>query len=97
MPAGYWITMYKSIKSAEKLAAYAAIGGPVIIAQGGKFIARGMPTEVFEAGQMERTVVIRFESVEAAIKTYKSAEYKLALDALGDGAEREIRIVEGTE
>jgi len=97
MPAGYWITVYRAIKSPEKLAAYAAIGGPCIVAAGGKFIVRGIPTQVFEAGQMERTVVIRFESVEAAIKTYKSPEYRLALDALGDGAEREIRIVEGTE
>jgi uncharacterized protein (DUF1330 family) len=39
--------------------------------------------------------VIEFPSVEAAIATYEGAEYQAALAALGDGAERDIRIVEG--
>ena len=39
--------------------------------------------------------VIEFDSVEQAIATHDGPAYKAALDALGDGAEREIRIVEG--
>jgi uncharacterized protein (DUF1330 family) len=35
--------------------------------------------------------------VEQAIAAYNSAAYKQALQALGNGAERDIRIVEGLE
>lgn len=44
---------------------------------------------------MERTVLIEFDSVEAAIAAHDSPGYRAALDALGDGAVRDIRIVEG--
>jgi uncharacterized protein (DUF1330 family) len=50
----------------------------------------------YEAGINERTVVIEFESVEAAIATHDSQSYAAALAALDDGAVREIRIVEGS-
>ena len=45
--------------------------------------------------QNERTVVIEFDSVDAAIAAHDSPGYAAALAALGDGAVREIRIVEG--
>jgi uncharacterized protein (DUF1330 family) len=38
-----------------------------------------------------------FPSVEKAIAAYESPAYQEALDALGDGAVRDIRIVEGLE
>ena len=40
-------------------------------------------------------MLIEFDSVEQAISAHDSPGYQAALDALGDGAEREIRIVEG--
>jgi len=39
--------------------------------------------------------VIEFESYAAALAAYDSEDYQRALAALGDGAERDIRIVEG--
>ena len=63
-------------------------------AAGGRFLARGRPAKVYEDGVMERTTVIEFESVEAAIAAYESPAYQEALRVLGDGAERDIRIVE---
>jgi uncharacterized protein (DUF1330 family) len=48
----------------------------------------------FEAGLDERTVIIEFESVEQAVAAYQSEGYQKALRALGDGAERDLRIVE---
>jgi uncharacterized protein (DUF1330 family) len=45
---------------------------------------------------MERTVVIEFDSVEQAVAAYESASYQEALRALGDGAERDLRIIEAT-
>jgi uncharacterized protein (DUF1330 family) len=39
--------------------------------------------------------VIEFESLEKAIAAYDSAAYRAARQALGSGAERDFRIVEG--
>jgi uncharacterized protein (DUF1330 family) len=50
---------------------------------------------VYEDGVMQRTVLIEFDSVEQAMATHDGPAYTAALEALGDGAEREIRIVEG--
>ena len=45
----------------------------------------------------QRTVVVEFLSHEAALNAYESEDYQRALAALGDGAERDVRIVEGVE
>ncbi len=95
MAKGYWITAYRSVSDPEKLAAYAKLAAPAIAAGGGRFLARGTAAHVFEAGLRERTVLIEFDSVEKALATYESEAYREALDALGDGAERDLRIVEG--
>jgi len=42
-------------------------------------------------------VIPEFPSVAAAIAAHDSAAYQAALKALGNGAVREIRIVEGLE
>jgi uncharacterized protein (DUF1330 family) len=69
--------------------------GPAIQSQGGKFLVRGTPAKTFEGGLNERTVVSEWPSLEQAIAAYESPAYKEALRALGNGAERDIRIVEG--
>ena len=95
MAKGYWISAYRAVKDAEKLAAYAKLAGPAITAGGGRFLARGEPVKVYEHGLKQRTVLIEFDSVAQAIATHDSPAYQAALAALGDGVEREIRIVEG--
>jgi uncharacterized protein (DUF1330 family) len=96
MAKAYWIAFYRSIKNPDALAAYAKLAGPAVQAAGGRFLARGMPAKVYEAGLNQRTVVIEFDSVQAAIAAHDSPGYKEALKALGTNAvERELRIVEG--
>jgi uncharacterized protein (DUF1330 family) len=95
MAKAYWITCYREISDPAKLAAYAKLAGPSIEAGGGRFLARGTPAQVYEAGQSERTVVIEFDSVEHAIAVHDSAGYQEALAALGGGAVRDVRIVSG--
>ena len=94
MAKAYWISCYRSVSDPDKLAAYAKLAGPAIAAGGGRFMVRGMPAKTYEAGLNQRTVMIEFDSVAQATATHDSAAYKAALDALGDGAERDIRIVE---
>ncbi|MBF4163790.1 DUF1330 domain-containing protein [Nocardioides acrostichi] len=91
----YWISSYLEIRDEQKMAAYAALAGPAITAGGGRFLARGTPEQVYEAGVSERVVLIEFDSVEAARACHDSPAYAEALAALGDGVVREIRIVPG--
>ena len=70
---------------------------PAIIAGGGKFLVRGEAAAVYESGIKARTILIEFPSVAAALATHDSPAYQQALAALDDGAERDIRIVEGME
>lgn len=95
MPKAYWISTYRAVKDPDKLAAYAKLAGPAITAGGGRFLARGEPANVYELGLKQRTVLIEFDSVAQAVATHDSADYQAALAALGDGVDREIRIVEG--
>lgn len=93
--SAYWISVYREINDEAKVAAYAAIAGPVLRAAGGTFLARGLPEQVYEAGESTRTVLIEFDSVESARAAYASDAYAEALAALGDGAVRDMRIVPG--
>lgn len=95
MAKAYWVSVYRSINDPDKLAAYAKLAGPALTAAGGRFLARGLPAKVYEKGIEQRTVLLEFGSVAAAIAAHDSAGYAEALRALGDGAEREIRILEG--
>jgi len=95
--SAYWIALYREIKDPEKLAAYAELAGPAIKEAGGRFLVRGMPEKVYEAGVEQRTVVIEFDSVEAAVAAHDTPGYAAALEALGDGAVRDLRISPGAE
>jgi uncharacterized protein (DUF1330 family) len=98
MPKAYMVTTYKSIKNPEKLAAYAKLAGPAIIAAGGTFLVRGVPVQTYENGRKERTVVIEFASLSQALSAYNSPGYQEALRALGEGnVDRDMRVVEGAE
>jgi uncharacterized protein (DUF1330 family) len=92
---GYWIGAYRRIFDLEKLADYARLAGPAIEAAGGRFLSRNGAIEVHEDGIRERTVIIEFESYDQACAAYRTARYQQALQALGGGVERDVRIVEG--
>ena len=95
MSKTYWISIYHAVKNTDKLAAYAALAGPAVTAAGGRFLARGEAAKVYENGVKERTVLIEFHSLAQAVAAHDSPAYQAALVALGDGADREIRLVEG--
>jgi uncharacterized protein (DUF1330 family) len=91
----YWISVYDEILDATKVAAYAKLAKPALEGAGGTFIARGLPEQTYEAGADTRTVIIEFDSVEAARNAHESPAYQEALAALDGGAVRDIRIVAG--
>ena len=72
MAKAYWINLFRSVNDPEKLSSYVELAGPVMAEFGGRFLARGMPTRVFEFGVMERTIVIEFDSIAHAVAAYES-------------------------
>src|SRR5215468_6887314 len=95
MAKAYWVATYKSISDPDALAAYAKLAGPAIQGAGGKFLARGVAAKCYESGLLQRTVIIEFDSVAAAEAAHDSPGYQEALRALGNGADRDMRIIEG--
>jgi uncharacterized protein (DUF1330 family) len=93
----YAVVTYRSISDPEKLAAYAKLAGPAVASFGARFLARGDAAVAREQGLRQRTVVVEYPSLETAIAAYDSAAYAEAMKALGDGAVRDFRIVEGLE
>jgi|SRR5580698_6263367 uncharacterized protein (DUF1330 family) len=97
MAKGYWITFYRSISDPAALAAYGKLAGPAIVANGGRFLARGEAVKAYEQGIAQRTTVTEFDSVEQAVAAHDSPAYQEALKALGLACERDVRIVAGMD
>jgi uncharacterized protein (DUF1330 family) len=95
MAKAYWISCYREILDPAKMAAYVQLAGPAIESAGGRYLARAMPAQVYEAGARERTVLVEFDSVEQARAAHDSPAYQKALAALEGGVIRDVRIVPG--
>lgn len=97
MAKAYWVSCYRSISNPDAVAAYAKLAGPALAAAGGRFLARGIPAQVYEAGIKERMVVVEFDSVEAATACHDGPAYQAALKVFNNAGERDFRIIEGLE
>lgn len=64
MAKAYWVATYRSISDPEALAGYAKLAGPAIMAAGGRFLARGNAAKAYEAGLIQRVVIVEFDNVE---------------------------------
>ena len=95
MPKAYWIATYRDVRDPDALAAYAKLAGPALTSHGARFLARGIPAQVYELGVKQRTVLIEFDSVAQAIAAHDSPAYHEALRVLGDAVDRDMRIIEG--
>jgi uncharacterized protein (DUF1330 family) len=87
----------RSCQKPQKLAAYGKPATPAFEAFGARLLARGNAAAACERGLKERILIIEFPSLQKAIAAHDSPEYQEALKALGDGAVRDVRIVEGVE
>ena len=96
MKKGYWVVAYRAISDESAVKAYAALAVPAIQSSGGRFLT-GSTSQVraHEAGLRLRIIVVEFDSYDTALAAYESQAYQKALQALGSGAERDQRIVEG--
>ncbi|HEY1286884.1 MAG TPA: DUF1330 domain-containing protein [Burkholderiales bacterium] len=95
MAKAYLVVTYRAINDQEKWSAYAKLAAPAMQKAGGRYIVRGMPSKTYEKGMNQRVVILEFDSVDKATAAHESAEYQVALRALGNGADRDMRLVEG--
>ncbi len=83
MAKGYWV-VHVDIHEPGKYGAYRDFVGPYLESRGGRFLTRGGPQSVEEGEAFGRTVVVEFDSYEAAVSAYRDPAYvegrKLRLD-----------------
>ena len=97
MPKAYMVLSYRSISDPQKLAAYGKLAISAVAPFGARMLARGNAARAYEHGLKERVTIVEYPSLEKAIAAHDSPGYQEALKALGDGAVRDVRIVEGLE
>jgi uncharacterized protein (DUF1330 family) len=96
MKKGYWVVVYRSISDESAVKAYGALAVPAVESFAGRFLTRfASKVHAHEAGLQQPTVLVEFDSYDRALAAHRSEAYQRALQALGSGAERDFRIVEG--
>ena len=66
MPKAYVMVFYRSPPEAS-FAEYGELAIPAVQAGGGRILARGLPSKIYEAGMNERVTLIEFDSLEAQV------------------------------
>lgn len=96
MKKGYWIVAYRSVSDESAVKAYRALAGPAVDSLGGRLLtSSASQVQAHEGGLQQPTVVVEFDSYEAALAAYESEAYRKARQALASGAERDFRIIDG--
>jgi uncharacterized protein (DUF1330 family) len=95
MAKGYWVSAYRKINKPDQVAEYSKMATVAIQEGGGRVLVRGVAAMTQGDGVKERTVLVEFDSLDAAIAAFNSEKYQAALKVLGDACERDFRVVEG--
>ena len=96
MKKAYWMVAYRSISDESATKAYGALALPALESFGGRLLTKSTSQiQPYEAGLQLRAVLVEFDSFETAVAARQSEAYQKALQALGSGAERDFRIIEG--
>jgi len=97
MPKGY-VIVTEAIKDPVGLEVYARAAGASLAASGAKILAVDDGAQSLEGEwHGDRTIVLEFESVEAARAWYESAEYEKAKPLRQAAADSNVVIVAGFE
>jgi uncharacterized protein (DUF1330 family) len=97
MPKGY-VIMTETIRDSAGMEAYGQQSFPTMMRAGGQVLIADDAAEVLEGDwSSTRTVVLEFESVDAARDWYRSADYQAAIPLRQAAADTNIVIVSGFE
>ncbi len=92
---GYIVCVYENIEDQEVLKNYAVKAKNAVDKYKGNFLIRGGNKITTEGKEFIRTVVIEFESFDAAKNFFYSNEYKAAHAILSNSVVRNHQIIEG--
>ena len=92
----YWVSEYREITDETRMTAYAALGRPALEAAGGRFLARSLPEQLYEAGVGDADGGDRVRVGRGGPGRPRQPGVPGGAAALGDGAVRDIRIVPGS-
>jgi len=81
MAKAYWVATYRSISNRMLWPSMRSWRVRPSWRAAASFLVRGTPAKTYEAGLQQRTVVIEFDSVAAAVAAHDSAGYQAALKA----------------
>ena len=87
--------MNGDVHDAEAYEKYKVIAGEAVADFGGRFLARGGDTKVYEGSPMPRTVIIEFPDCATAQAFYVSEKYAEALKHGLPASTRNYWIVDG--
>jgi len=94
MLKGY-IIGHVTITDPDAYKAYGARNDALLPKFGGRFLARGGPSELLEGSMKERHVIIEFDSYDAAQTFYNSPEYQENMKIRLANSTGDIAVVEG--
>ena len=96
MKKGYWVVAYRTVGDETMMSSYVALAGVALRPFGARLLVPpGSAVTAHEAGLKQMTVVVEFDSYEAALAAYETEDYKKALAVLGPEVQRDFRIAEG--
>jgi uncharacterized protein (DUF1330 family) len=96
MKKGYWVVAYRAVGDEAMMSRYLALAGVALKPFGARLlVSPASAVTAHEAGLKQMTVVVEFDSYEAALAAYETEDYKKALAAFGPEVERDFRIAEG--
>lgn len=95
MPKAY-VILTETIHDQDGMRAYEAASGPPLIAHGGRLLSVDAAPVVLEGEWVcTRTVMVEFESMEAAMGWYESEDYRAALPLRQAAADSNVVILSG--
>lgn len=92
--SAYWIA-HVTVTDPVAYAGYQALAPAAFATYGGRFLARGGTAETLEGPQLDRHVIIEFDTLEAANACYSSPEYQAARNRRDGACTAHVVIVEG--
>ena len=93
----YWVTSYGSISNPQALAAYAKLAPPAIAPFGGRYLCAARPRPPTRPGSRSASSSPNSPAWNRRSRPTTAPPTSKHWEALGNGAERDIRIVEGLE
>ncbi len=94
MAKGYWIARV-DVKNPDGYKLYVAALQPIFQKYRVRYVTRGGRAETVEGNERSRVVILEFDSYEAALECYRSAEYQKAIALRKAAAEADLTVLEG--